>query len=99
MAQWLKQRSHSGPLPWADVALFVQQASSALQHAHDRGVIHQDVKPSNFLLRVDDGLPTHPNLLLADFGAARLSTSHLTAAMERSRERERTGASRSPCSQ
>ncbi len=63
------------------MALFVQQASSALQHAHDRGVIHQDVKPSNFLLRVDDGLPTHPNLLLADFGAARLSTMTASVSM------------------
>ena len=46
---WLRQRETSGALALQDVAIFIRQAASALQHAHKQHVIHQDVKPSNFL--------------------------------------------------
>jgi serine/threonine protein kinase len=47
---WLSQHS-SDLLPTQDVGHMIAQAASALQHTHDRSIIHQDVKPRNFLVR------------------------------------------------
>lgn len=71
---WLRQRKHPGLLIPHDVATFIGQAASALYHAHERQVIHQDVKPSNFLIRVRPEEPEHPDLLLTDFGISRFMT-------------------------
>ncbi len=75
---WLQQRNSSEPLSLQDVAYFIEQAADALQYAHDKQIIHQDVKPSNFMIRTNSEDPDHPDLLLADFGIAKLSnaTSH-----------------------
>jgi serine/threonine protein kinase len=42
-----------GPLPYAQAAKYIAQAANALQHAHENGLIHRDVKPGNLL--IDDG--------------------------------------------
>jgi hypothetical protein len=39
-----------GPLPVAEAVDCVVQAARGLEHAHDKGVIHRDVKPANLLL-------------------------------------------------
>ena len=54
-----------GPLPEAMLSRLGADAVSGLAHAHERGIIHRDVKPRNILL--DDG----GNPKLADFGIAR----------------------------
>ena len=61
-----------GPLPPATVVDVVAKLASALQAAHNLGVIHRDVKPENVLV-ADDGEPA-----LADFGISVLAGSGRT---------------------
>jgi eukaryotic-like serine/threonine-protein kinase len=73
LAAWLKQRGDARPLPLHDVAAILQQAADALQYAHDRQVIHRDIKPQNFIIRLNRDHPDRPDVSLADFGLARLT--------------------------
>jgi eukaryotic-like serine/threonine-protein kinase len=54
--------------------LFIQ-VCSAVQHAHQKGVIHRDIKPTNVLVTLNDGVP-HP--MLIDFGVAKAINQRLT---------------------
>lgn len=75
---WLKQHGGAGKLSPAAVVEMISQAASALQHAHDRQIIHLDVKPSNFLLRSTTGKLETPDLLLADFGLAKVINTEVS---------------------
>ncbi len=79
LANWLRQRGSAEPLSPAEVAPLLQQAAEALQHAHRQQVIHQDIKPSNFLIRLREDYPDRPDLLLADFGIAKLTSATASA--------------------
>lgn len=55
-----------GALDWKEVVHFSKQITRALAHAHERGIIHRDIKPQNIML-LRDG-----TLKVADFGIAAL---------------------------
>jgi tRNA A-37 threonylcarbamoyl transferase component Bud32 len=54
--------------------LFIQ-VCHAIQHAHQKGIIHRDVKPSNILVTLHDGVPV-PKVI--DFGIAKATQAELT---------------------
>ena len=54
--------------------LFIQ-ICHAIQHAHQKGVIHRDIKPTNILVPVNDGVPV-PKVI--DFGIAKATQGKLT---------------------
>ncbi|MGN6135107.1 MAG: serine/threonine protein kinase [Aureliella sp.] len=56
-----------GPLPFEQVADFIAQAARGLQHAHDVGLIHRDVKPANLLVN------SQGKIKLLDLGLALFS--------------------------
>lgn len=75
LAQWLRQNNTTHLLSPQQIVHLINQAASALSYAHKHQIIHQDVKPSNFLIRSNEEQPDLPDLSLADFGIAKFHTS------------------------
>ncbi len=68
----LTDRMMSGTLRVQEAARILEQVASALQYAHEAGIIHRDVKPGNILL--DEA----GNAWLSDFGFARINDASLS---------------------
>ena len=69
----------TGPLPVMQACAYVRQAALGLQHAHERGLVHRDVKPHNLILSLREG-----RIKVADLGLARLpraANEEVTAAL------------------
>jgi serine/threonine protein kinase len=62
----LEDRLREGPLPVAEAVRIIREVAVGLVHAHDRGILHCDLKPGNVMLD-QEGKPR-----LADFGQSRL---------------------------
>ena len=54
-----------GPVGWPQACDFIRQAAAGLHHAHQRGLVHRDVKPSNLLV------DRHGVVKVLDFGLSR----------------------------
>ncbi len=59
-------------LPLRQIGEIMVQLVSALEHAHSKGIVHRDVKPSNILC------PTATSIKVTDFGVARFDATNLT---------------------
>jgi serine/threonine-protein kinase len=67
---------HGGRLPLRKAVNFIFQLCSALQHAHDRGVIHRDLKPDNLMVEIDpQGAHVKERIKILDFGIAKVVSS------------------------
>ena len=62
-----------------DILQLVIQIGDAVQFAHQHGVLHRDLKPTNILVSVVSGVPTP---FIVDFGIARLLKSSKTMSIE-----------------
>ncbi len=57
------------PLNWREALHFITQIMKALSHAHNRGIIHRDIKPQNIMVLRDGSVK------VTDFGIARLTSA------------------------
>jgi serine/threonine protein kinase/formylglycine-generating enzyme required for sulfatase activity len=68
LAQTVKKR---GPLPVTNATFYVQQAALGLQHAHEKGMVHRDIKPNNLMLAQ---VGKKHIVKILDFGLAKASS-------------------------
>jgi serine/threonine protein kinase len=78
VAHYLEQQ---GPLPIREACEIVRQAALGLQHAHEEGMVHRDLKPHNLMLTPQG------QVKILDFGLARFAREQ-----ERKNERPLTGS-------
>lgn len=70
----LRARLAQGPLPERDALRTMRAIAEAVAEAHERGIVHADLKPENVMV------PRDGRLRVVDFGLARLAGTTVTAA-------------------
>ena len=68
LVDWISR----GPIPLQDTAIIIEKLATGLNYAHQKGIIHRDIKPDNVLFDKDN----HP--YLTDFGVAKLTEASLS---------------------
>ncbi len=71
LSQTVKDR---GALPVAEACDYIRQAAIGLQHAHERGMVHRDIKPHNLMVTADG------TVKILDFGLASLAPEAMSDA-------------------
>ncbi len=66
----LRKLIDDGPVPPARALAIVKQILAGLAHAHEKGIIHRDMKPANVMLAQHTGTGDHARIL--DFGLAKV---------------------------
>lgn len=59
-----------GKLEFREIIMYTEQVLRALEHAHQKGIVHRDIKPQNIMITNDDMVK------VADFGIAALENIH-----------------------
>ena len=88
LAKMVKAR---GPMPVGHACYYVQQASLGLQHAHERRMVHRDIKPGNLMLSRNDDRAV---IKVLDFGLAKASLENkvVELGMDDGEQARRAGA-------
>jgi len=100
IGQWVAER---GPMRVPLAIELLRQSATALQYAHDRGLVHRDLKPSNLFITRQRGSRSSATpsglssggeyvLKVLDFGLAHLSQGLVSAAVEQFLRQQGTGA-------
>ena len=74
LKEYIAQQGH---LDWKESTYYTMQVLKALNHAHDNGIVHRDIKPQNVML-LQDG-----TIKITDFGIARFARSETKTITDR----------------
>lgn len=72
LADYLQEHQR---LPVSQALPIFRQVCSALAYAHERGIIHRDIKPGNIMLLDEGGSSLGPRVKIVDFGIVKLMDS------------------------
>ena len=75
LKQYMERRG--GYLNWKESLHFAMQIAKALEHAHNQGIVHRDIKPHNVMILKNGSAK------VTDFGIARIMSSQSTLTKER----------------